>query len=552
MNYNCVKCKTGRKAGVLIAITCVIALILLALFAVLWDMLDIGDAVGTPQSVYCTGMQCEPIKHMILALPWNKIRTPLIVFQILTQYINITGLKIPLLYRDFLAWLDVINLDLSWLFSIGCVLKTDFYEKLLLNTLAPIVFGLFLCFTYSIVYLRHKHTVSKQKRRNSTFGTVTTPPTTTTATTASTTTISSSDRVLERAFAKHAMVFLTMTFLVCSKCSTTVLQTFACDQITKDASYLRADYSISCNTQKHVYYQIYSGIMILVYPIGIPVLYAVILWHQRALLNPKDTALVERRKRNYHLNKTRFLWEIYRPSVYYWECVECLRRLLLTGTMVFVYPGETAQPAIACLIAFVGIVCVLWYQPHDDHVDTQIYILGCIIVFLSMFLSLLVKVQAGVDQQFEGSQAYSALLISLSILMVVAAVCQLLTVARRTATAYKNNKQKRQVRHDEESAATANMSRSGRLVYRLKSKLSFRESSSFDDDEQVEVHDTEEQQQQEDNKVDDNTQNGMAPLSTVHCDTNILNNNNSYISTIFHASSGADMTQATGGVRGHQ
>jgi hypothetical protein len=96
------------------------------------------------------------------------------------------------------------------------------------------------------------------------------------------------------------------------------------------------------------------------------------------------------------------------------------------------------------------------------------------------------------------------------------------------------------------------MSRSGRFVYRLKSKLSFRDSSSYDDDEQLEVHGTEQQQQQEDNTVDDNTQNGMAPLSTVHCDTSTLNNNNSHISTLSHASSGADMTQATGGARGHR
>jgi hypothetical protein len=45
----------------------------------------------------------------------------------------------------------------------------------------------------------------------------------------------------------------------------------------------------------------------------------------------------------------------------------------------------------------------------------------------------------------------------------------------------------------------------------------------------------------------------MAPLSTVHCDTSTLNNNNSYISTISHASGGVtDMTQSTGGVCGHR
>jgi hypothetical protein len=83
---------------------------------------------------------------------------------------------------------------------------------------------------------------------------------------------------LEKALAKHQLAFLAMTFLIYSTVSTAVFQTFACDTIDQYAehktSYLRADYSVECGTAKHTLYKMYSGIMILVYPIGEPLVLA--------------------------------------------------------------------------------------------------------------------------------------------------------------------------------------------------------------------------------------------------------------------------------------
>lgn len=118
--------------------------------------------------------------------------------------------------------------------------------------------------------------------------------------------------------------------------------TFVCDkEAVRGESYLRADYSVSCNTTKHMWYQIYAWIMIAVrmymlyiehqiplpenlfsdisrlftsflcrdsppglsrhshtaiqvYPIGIPLLYAIVLWKNRHSLNPRVQADVGR------------------------------------------------------------------------------------------------------------------------------------------------------------------------------------------------------------------------------------------------------------------
>ena len=47
--------------------------------------------------------------------------------------------------------------------------------------------------------------------------------------------------------------------------STTVIKTFACDEIAvKGERFLRADYSLSCQADKHAYYSAYAMVMVLV------------------------------------------------------------------------------------------------------------------------------------------------------------------------------------------------------------------------------------------------------------------------------------------------
>ncbi|CAN0519022.1 unnamed protein product, partial [Scytosiphon promiscuus] len=72
---------------------------------------------------------------------------------------------------------------------------------------------------------------------------------------------------------------------VFTSASTLIFKTFDCDDAVGDGkSYLRADYSLTCESSLHVFFKGYAIIMIMVYPIGIPALYAIILWSKRELL----------------------------------------------------------------------------------------------------------------------------------------------------------------------------------------------------------------------------------------------------------------------------
>ncbi|CAN0460998.1 unnamed protein product, partial [Scytosiphon promiscuus] len=80
---------------------------------------------------------------------------------------------------------------------------------------------------------------------------------------------------------------LLMTFLIYSSVSSTVFRMFACETVDGGKEYLRADYTIECTTDKHKALQVYAWFMIMVYPVGIPVLYAIILFKHREVLQDK-------------------------------------------------------------------------------------------------------------------------------------------------------------------------------------------------------------------------------------------------------------------------
>jgi hypothetical protein len=243
IGYECTQCKSGTKAAIYSALALLLLVIVLFMWFMTIELLGLGDSEDAMNSVSTFGCMSK-----LASLPWDKLRIPIVAFQIVTQYISITGLPLPNIYRKFLSWTDVFNLNLGWLLSLGCLTRVDFFQKLLITTLGPFVVAAALAVTYATVRYRNK------------VQAVTTYTTQRMVVPARTS-------KLEKALAKHYLVFLAMTFLIYSTVSTTVFQTFACDTIddsaTTKTSYLRADYSIQCGTAKHSAYRIYAGFMVI-------------------------------------------------------------------------------------------------------------------------------------------------------------------------------------------------------------------------------------------------------------------------------------------------
>ncbi|KAG5179891.1 hypothetical protein JKP88DRAFT_196193 [Tribonema minus] len=235
------------------------------------------------------------------------------------------------------------------------------------------------------------------------------------------------------ALRRHRTLFLAWTFFIYGTASSTVFQSFACDKIEEWSShpynwYLRVDYSITCYDRRYWFYFTYAALMVLVYSIGIPTLYAYVLHCKRRADQrhhddiPDAAADTGNTSESNFLMASSFLWDHYTDEAYWWELLECTRRVLFTGFLVFVMPGAAGQAAVSVLLAFVAAASFLAVQPYRQRGMHYQYFLGALIVFFSSFNALLLKVDVSSDDGGQSQVVIGALLIALSIVLIGAAV----------------------------------------------------------------------------------------------------------------------------------
>ena len=300
------------------------------------------------------------------------------------QFGEVAHVTYPGVYDDFLRAMDVINFDLGSWISAGCLWSDiDFHDRLLVSTIGPLVVIGILGLTYMVA-----------SRRNAGAGSA----------------------VVERIRHKHLTVLLFVTFLVYSSVSSTVFKMFACESLEDGNDYLRADYRIFCTEAKHRTLQIYAAAMIVVYPVGIPLMYAALLFQHRAVLADAsaDKTVAE---------PIASLWEPYRPERFYYEIIECARRIMLTGVIVFIYPNDAAQIAINILIAvfFFAVFDIL--SPYTSDSDMWLSRGGQVIVFLSMFDLLLLKLDVS-HERSQSQEAFAGVLVAGHVLMLLTIVVE--------------------------------------------------------------------------------------------------------------------------------
>ncbi|CAN0477132.1 unnamed protein product, partial [Scytosiphon promiscuus] len=233
-------------------------------------------------------------------------------------------------YKDFLSKIPLVNVDIGSFLSFSCIKDINFFDRLLLTTMMPVLVFAVLAGTYTVA-----------KKRNGT-----------------------SEAAIRAVQNKHMSAALFVTFLLYSPVSSTVFKTFVCDSLDDDVKYLRADYSISCWCHKHYGFVGYATLMVMVYPFGIPAAFTWWLARHRHDLTKPGRETVAR------LQACSSLWAAYRPEKFYYEVIECVRRATIMAGTVFVLPDHAAQIAVVFLIA-----AVFWFvseslHPFQHKIDT--------------------------------------------------------------------------------------------------------------------------------------------------------------------------------------
>ena len=313
----------------------------------------------------------------------------------IAQFSGVVNVQYPPAYERFLAALSVVSLNLGSILSLSCVMETNFYALLVLATIAPMAVLGALAIVYRIAMVRNGHSIHAMRvARN-----------------------------------KHISVGLFILFVVYSSVSYTIFQTFVCDTLDSGVTYLRADYDLVCWTRTHVEFMTYAGIMVLVYPVGVPAVFAWMLFINRdGIRSAGDTTDGSRVHPESEAIKD--LWAPYKRSRYYYEIIECGRRIALTGLAVFIYPGSTAQVAIEVLLAFVFFSLSEILSPFAEPLDAWLYRSGTWVIVLSMYLALLLKMDTA-DEDSHSQDIFAGLLIAAHGCMVLVVITNTLLFASK-------------------------------------------------------------------------------------------------------------------------
>jgi hypothetical protein len=200
---------------------------------------------------------------------------------------------------------------------------------------------------------------------------------------------------------------------------------------------MRADLSVSCDSDTYRFGVIIGIFMTLVYPIGLPLFYYFILEkykkntldgdacdsERKALLSSERVSSVElvdaranggvktddepqaERSDGSHeeddhdcekddstsSGTTAFLTEAYKDEFWYWEIVETYRRLFLTAVVAIVGPGTNAQAVFAILLSVFFTKLYNVYDPYCESNSALLADVGQYQVFFTFFGGLIIQ-----------------------------------------------------------------------------------------------------------------------------------------------------------------
>lgn len=300
-------------------------------------------------------------------------------------------MRYPDVYQRFLDGVSILNFDVSSIPSAGCIVEVDFHGHLLVSTIGPLVALAVLATTFTVA-----------KRRN--FG---------------------SEATLQKVGQKHmSMVILILSWFT-RRFRPRFSKRLRVQDLDDGKEYLRADYRIECDSPEYRAFHVFAGIMIFVYPVGIPLLYAYLLYKNRRVLGSASNEVT--RETSSQVQSMPDLWAPYKPGRFYHEVIECLRRMLLTGVVVFIYPNTAAQVAVTLIIAFSFAILSERLAPYVSKWDASVSLSGHVIVFASMYTALLGKIGAS-DERAESQEVFAGIIVAAHACMVVAVIVEAVVV----------------------------------------------------------------------------------------------------------------------------
>lgn len=152
-------------------------------------------------------------------------------------------------------------------------------------------------------------------------------------------------------------------------------------------------------------------------------MYASLLWGNRHIL--RDPEAMDREAANSFptVGHLKFLVEAYKPDKYWFEALECVRRLLLASVVGIVSPGTPANAVVGLLICLVFLFVFIKLAPFVDSNDNSTGVILAYSLTLLFLAALMVKVNA-TSQDESDQRVYGICLILVLVWGPASIICQ--------------------------------------------------------------------------------------------------------------------------------
>ena len=287
-------------------------------------------------------------------IDWVLISMRLIFFdfQVLSKYSELQEIDWPEPFDTFMGWLSIIAFDLSaWFPSLECAPGNfNSYQSLLLWTVGPIALYTLACFAAVVRSGGHRPWKAMKK-------------------------------VTEVALQLLSLVHT----LICVR----IFQIFDCDKFDNGDDgdgklfFLHADYSINCEAPRHRAFQTFSYGMIVFYAAVVPVAMLANKSRRHELTSSADVTSA---------SGSSLLEAPFAPAFYWFDTMELMNRLSMTGLLLVVAPNSTKlRMMISTFLALAYLSLVTSTRPYLNESHNQINIVGKLIVVVTVTSGVFVE-----------------------------------------------------------------------------------------------------------------------------------------------------------------
>jgi len=168
---------------------------------------------------------------------------------------------------------------------------------------------------------------------------------------------------------QHMSLFILWSYLVVPPVTRKQLEALDCVEVSNKL-YVRTETQVSCQTKSYHLFEFGDILFVCIY-LSVPLIWLMMLFKQRDKIRAKaesvqqevDKSMILRNEHKAELAPLRLLFDVYRPSLYFFEALEIYRRILFVGVIPLISIRAARRAAFGLMLGIVSAISFRELEP---------------------------------------------------------------------------------------------------------------------------------------------------------------------------------------------